>query len=73
MCFIPEQADLVFRTLKLRKLASLPIVCDNETVKGKAEGLTCGACTRCFRWCLYPVAPATGYFLAQIEPVPEHG
>jgi hypothetical protein len=45
----PEQADLVFRTRKLRKLATLPIVCDQETKEGKADGLTCGACTRCFR------------------------
>jgi len=46
---IPEQADLVFRIRKLRKLTTLPIVCDQETTEGKASRITCGACTRCFR------------------------
>lgn len=46
---IPAESDLVFRIQALRKLPSLPIVCDHETVDGKALKLTCGSCARCFR------------------------
>jgi hypothetical protein len=45
----PKESDLVFRIRKLRKLASLPIVCDAETKEGKALGTTCGSCARCFQ------------------------
>lgn len=45
----PEQADLVFRVRKLRKEASLPIICGAETSEGKADGTNCGSCQRCFR------------------------
>jgi hypothetical protein len=44
----PKASDLVFRTRKLRKLESLPVVCNQETVEGKADGTTCGSCKRCF-------------------------
>lgn len=46
---IPAESDLVFRVQGLRKLSSLPIVCDQETVEGKALKVTCGSCARCFR------------------------
>ena len=45
----PEQADLVLRVRKLRREASLPIICAAETFEGKADGTTCGSCQRCFR------------------------
>jgi hypothetical protein len=45
----PKEADLVFRIRRLRKLPSLPIVCDAETKEGKSLGTTCGSCTRCFQ------------------------
>ena len=46
---LPADADLVFRIPRLRTLATLPIVCDSETVEGKATSVTCGSCARCFR------------------------
>jgi hypothetical protein len=46
---IPPLADLVFRVPPLRTLATLPIVCESETMEGKQARVTCGSCTRCFR------------------------
>jgi hypothetical protein len=46
---LPADADLVFRIARLRTLATLPIVCDSETIEGKATRVTCGSCARCFR------------------------
>lgn len=46
---VPTDVDLVFRTRQLRKLPALPIVCDQETVPGKQQGVTCGSCKRCFQ------------------------
>lgn len=46
---VPPAANLVFRVPRLRALPSLPIVCDSETVEGKATSVTCGSCARCFR------------------------
>ena len=45
----PPNAHLVFRTRKLRRLASLPIICSSETLEGKQSGITCGSCARCFQ------------------------
>lgn len=41
---LPENAGVVFRVRRLRKLDSLPIVCPAETRKGG----NCGGCQRCF-------------------------
>src|SRR5665213_2017796 len=57
----PEQADLAFLSRKLRDLASLPVVCDQKTKDGKADGITCGA--KCVRYVLPPVASAMGGLL----------
>lgn len=46
---VPPNADLVFRTRKLRKLPALPVVCSSETPHGKRTGVTCGSCARCFQ------------------------
>lgn len=46
---LPRNAHLVFRTRKLRKLPSLPVVCSSETAEGKRSGVTCGSCARCFQ------------------------
>jgi hypothetical protein len=44
------RADLVFRTLRFRRLALpvAPAVCPYDTVEGKDQGVTCGSCQKCW-------------------------
>lgn len=47
----PEAVDLIFRVQRLRKRIELPLVapvCEQETVEGKARGLTCSTCQFCW-------------------------
>ncbi len=45
-----EEADLVFRVRKLRKIEpAIANVCPTETPKGKAKGITCATCQLCWR------------------------
>lgn len=49
---VPEKADLLFQVRKVRAkpgVIPLPLVCGQETPKGKADGVNCSNCSVCWR------------------------